>query len=135
MSPHIRGYIINERRAGLRGYFTSALGPESATPLSGLQLPKLGETSSFFSWSSPKHYLGWKVVISRPLFEGSLSPVASGTWVLILIVPSEVGLVFGSGPAEQVVPALGASSSFSWSSPKHCLGWKVAVAELSAGPG
>ena len=75
----MRGYIINERRAGLRGYFTFDLGPESATRLSGLQLPKLGESSSFFSWSSPKHCLGWKVVISRPLFEGSLS---WGQWLL-----------------------------------------------------
>ena len=71
--PHMRGYIINERRAEIRGYFTLDLGPESVTQLSGLQLLKLGESSSFFSWSSTKHCLGWKVVISRPLLERSLS--------------------------------------------------------------
>ena len=73
MSPHMRGYTFNERSGKIRGQFTLALGPESATRLSSLQLPKLGESSSFFSWSSPKHCLGWKVVISRPLLEGSLS--------------------------------------------------------------
>ena len=62
-----------------KDWFTLALGPESATWLSGLHLPKLGESSSFFPWSSPKHCLGWKVVISRPIFEGSLS---WGRWLL-----------------------------------------------------
>ena len=69
----MRGYIFNEGGAEIKGLFTLDLGPESAPRLSGLQLPKLGESSTFFSWSSPKHCLGWKVVISRPTFEGSLS--------------------------------------------------------------
>ena len=73
MSPHMRGYNFNEGRVEIKGRFTFDLGPESATWHSGLHLPKLGESSSFFSWSSPKHCLGWKVIISRPLLEGSLS--------------------------------------------------------------
>ena len=73
LSPHVQGYIFNEGGAEIKGLFTLDLGPESATRLSGLQLPKLGESSTFFSWSPPKQSLGWKVIISRPPFEGSLS--------------------------------------------------------------
>ena len=59
----MQGYIINEGKFEIKGWFTFDLGPESATRLSGLHPPKLGKSSSFFSWSPPKYCLGWEVVV------------------------------------------------------------------------